>query len=171
MQLNAMQDPSASAHAEGNGGSTHHEDDEVLAALRKQIAARKVRVDELHAELAGIEPELKRYERALALLSGEAPTRKSKQATGGRTRAVASKVSTERLELVRAAVLEFCADHDEFRQVDIRNAATDPALQKSSVMATAFEQLRQDGVIRFARQEGIQKWYRLTRETARELAT
>jgi hypothetical protein len=64
--------------------------------------------------------------------------------------------------------LRFCADHDEFRQVDIRTMSGAPT-DSSSKMATAFERLRQDNVIRFARKDGNNKFYRLTSESQRAL--
>lgn len=168
MSIDTMQDPTAAAHAGGNGGSTAL-DDEVVQALRKQIAARKVRVDELHAALAEIEPELKRYERALALLTGEAPQlgRKKRDPNAARVRTLPSGISEERMGDIREAILRYCQDHDEFRQVDIRSTL-EGTLAKSSIMANAFERMRQDGFIRMARQEGNAKWFRLTREAQRE---
>ena len=62
-------------------------------------------------------------------------------------------------------MLEFAEDHEEFRQVDIRTLpGIDPTVAKSSMMALAFEALRQEGVIRFARQDGNNKFFRLTRQ-------
>lgn len=168
MQLDTMQDPDASAHAGDNGAAAHPEDDEVVTALRKQIAARKVRVDELYAQLATLEPGLKRCERALALLTdqpapmgrppkyrqeGDAPTPQRRKSAG---------VSPEVLEKVAQAIREVAQDHDEFRQLDIRTTATDPQLHRSGTIALAFEHLRQSGMIRLARRSGNNKFYRLT---------
>jgi hypothetical protein len=68
---------------------------------------------------------------------------------------------------IEEAIRAYAEDHEEFRQVDIRATLTG-ALAHSSKMAVAFEQLRQANVIRLARQEGIQKFFRLTRETLNE---
>ena len=102
-----------------------------------------------------IEPELKRYERALALLTGEAPQlgRKKRDPNAARVRTLPSGISEERMGDIREAILRYCQDHDEFRQVDIRSTLKG-TLAKSSIMANAFERMRQDGFIRMARQEG-----------------
>jgi hypothetical protein len=74
-------------------------------------------------------------------------------------------VGEERLDRIREIVLEYAADHEEFRQVDIRTQpGLEGAMVTSSVMTTAFNRLRQENVIRLARQEGNSKWFRLTRE-------
>jgi hypothetical protein len=165
MEIEA-QNPSAAAQAGTNGGAQHQdEDDAVVEVLRQRIAQRQARVDELHAELAEINPELKRYEKALALLTGEGSTPGPKK--GGKKREAASRVGEERLAPIRAAVLEYARDHEEFRQVDIRTHMEGRVT--SAVMAPAFEQLRQEGMIRLARQDGLSKWFRLTREAMRDL--
>ena len=164
MEIEA-QNPSAAAQHGSNGGARHDEDDAVVEVLRQRIAQRQARVDELHAELAEINPELKRYERALALLTGESLTPGPKK--GAKRREAASRVGEERLGPIREAVFEYARDHEEFRQVDIRTHMGGGVT--SAVMAPAFEQLRQEGMIRLARQEGISKWFRLTREAMRDL--
>jgi hypothetical protein len=166
MEESLLQDPGASAAAKANGGAKPNDDDELIAGLRKRIAARKVRADELKAELDTIAPELRRYERALSLLTGDAERPTGKVGKASPVRPVRSRLGEERLEKVRGAVLGYARDHEEFRQVDIRNVLGNRF--SSSIMTSAFEQLRQENVIRFARQEGISKFYRLTRESVRE---
>lgn len=167
MSTQEVQSPTAAAHAEENGGtSSAGTDSELLTLLDKEIAARKARVDELRAELAGIEPELKRYERVRAMLTGAQPEKRTGRPKSASQTAKTSRMGDARVAVIRDAVLRYAKDHEEFRQVDIR-AITG---EGSSPMALAFERMRQEGVIRFARQEGNNKWFRLTREAARELS-
>jgi hypothetical protein len=141
-------------------------DDAIAESLRAQISSRQVRVDELQAELASLTPEIRRYERALALVSGEQPERKPGPKPVGRPKGSGHKgLSADSLDTIRATVLKFADDHEEFRQVDIRGILGEK-LGKSSTMALAFEALRQENTIRFARQDGNNKFYRLTRATA-----
>src|SRR5215831_13188445 len=137
--------PAASAAAGANGGTT---------------------------ELDALRPELKRYERVLAQLSGEPTTTGKKRGrpkgTGHYTKG--KGIGDERLEAIRQAVLHYARDHDEFAQVDIRAFAGDGVTGGGSgIMTMAFEKLRQEGTIRFARQEGNRKMFRLTRQAAREV--
>ena len=129
----------------------------------------------LKAEIAERERELARYKRALALLegNGEAPRSVAGQIeqprrgrpTGSKSRKTPSRVGPERMAIIEEAIRNYAADHEEFRQVDIR---MNSQIDKSSVMALAFETLRQQGVIRFARREGSAKFYRLTESARRE---
>jgi len=135
-----------------------------ITALESMLVTRRERVRQLREELAGIEPELKRYEKALALLKDERPAptpgRKPQRAQGQHTR-----VGAERLAAIKEVVLRLAAESDEFRQIDVR-AHLDIT---SGVTAIAFERLRQEGWLRFARQQGPNKYYRLTTEGLREL--
>jgi hypothetical protein len=128
-----------------------------IAGLRSEMAVLVKRREELLAAINAITPELKRYEKALAFLTGEIAAPKKKAAVQKRDH---TRVSDDRVELIRRAILLYARDHEEFRQVDLRTATG----FTSSVMATSFEKLRQTNVIRFARQDGNNKWYRLTRE-------
>jgi hypothetical protein len=62
-------------------------------------------------------------------------------------------------------VIGYAKVHDEFRQVDIRAVVGE---KPGGSVTYAFELLRQEGTIRLARQQGTSKWFRLTREAARE---
>lgn len=164
-----VSDPTAAAHAQQNGGAT---DDEVVRLLRKQIAVRQVRVDELNAELASLMPELKRYQKVLSMLSGErlgpggrpAKDKTPKPPTpGARAGSTGFGIGEERIAHIERAIREYARDHDEFRQVDIRSMQTG-MMAKSSVLSQSFEALRQRNVIRLARASGNNKYYRLTRE-------
>src|SRR5262249_46981551 len=135
----------ASAHAAENGG-TAQLDSQLVTLLRGEVALRRARVDELTAELEQLRPELKRYERILAQLSDEAQDQPPRSQAAARPRGThrPARISPERLEKVRRAILAYAADHDEFRQVDIRGIVD----ISSSVMTDAFVQLRQDHTIR-----------------------
>jgi hypothetical protein len=66
---------------------------------------------------------------------------------------------------LREIILRYAEDHDEFAQVDIRTLPDSPVTHSGGI-AHAFEALRQEGFIRFARQDGLRKVYRLTRSAA-----
>jgi hypothetical protein len=165
--------PAAAARAAANGGSSNI-DNQLTKLLREEIAQRKVRVDELQAELDALKPELKRYERVLAQLSDDPAEQTAKpgpkgprgSSKGKIAEAAAGKgIGDERLASIREQVLVYAEDHEEFRQADIRLFMGEV---NSGIMTLAFERLRQDGVIRFARREGNNKYFRLTRPAARE---
>ena len=161
------------ADLNGATGADHDDtvDDELVETITARIEPTRRRRDELAAELAATNARLKRYERALGALAepkDPAPTErrkpgpKPKQGPGPRT-----SIGDERLAQIEAMVRELAAEGDEVRQVDVRNRL---AGVNSSTSAIAFEQLRQRNVIRLARQEGNNKYYRLTREALNEAA-
>jgi len=162
--------PAASAAAAGNGGTTEL-DAQLLKLLRKEVAQRRARHDELVTELEELRPDLKRYERMLAQLSGEPTTTTGKKRGRPKSHYTKGKgIGDERLEAIRQAVLRYARDHDEFAQVDIRAFTGDGVTGGGSgIMTMAFEKLRQEGTIRFARQDGNRKMFRLTRQAAREV--
>jgi hypothetical protein len=157
----------------------------LLADLEGAITEKRDRVNTLAAErervLAALDGELvearaalKRYEDTRKRLVGEplrvnrGPGRPKKTTTSAPTGTYkGSRVSPEKLEQVKASILRFAEDHDEFAQVDIRSLPDAP-LTHSGGIAHAFEQLRQEGFIRFARQDGLKKLYRLTRSAVAE---
>jgi len=138
--------------------------DKVIDDLEEVIETTRKERDFLRARLDNANQRLARAEKAKRFLTGEpAPQGKprgpyKKFTAGGE----AKGVSEERVELVERTIREYIAEHDtdEFRQVDIR-AITG---MTSSTTATSFERLRQRGIIRFARQDGNNKWFRLTRQ-------
>jgi hypothetical protein len=163
--------PAAAANAAGNGGTTEL-DTQLLKLLRAEVAQRRVRVEELVAELDVLKPELRRYERILAQLSDEPgeqakqPGPKRRGRSGESKRARAEKnLGEEKLEIIRSAVIGYAKVHDEFRQVDIRAVVGE---KPGGSVTYAFELLRQEGTIRLARQEKNSKYFRLTRQAARE---
>jgi hypothetical protein len=141
-------------------------DDEIVVGIRRRIAHRKEHIEALQAQIDPMLAQMKRDERALALLTGEERAKPGlkpgPKPKGDRVRDNPSRVGDERLAQIRETIAAFAADHEEFRQVDIRTITG----LTSSNMATAFEMLRQQNVIRFARQDGNNKYYRLTRVEA-----
>jgi hypothetical protein len=136
--------------------------------LEAEIATLTSRRDELQTELTAIGSDLKTFEQALLRLRGEPLIVRTKSSATPKRDKPSKGVSAEQLAALRAAVLRFARDHDEFRQIDIRTMPDAPTNQ-SSTTALGFEQLRQDGVIRFARKDGNSKYFRLTAEALREL--
>jgi hypothetical protein len=111
--------------------------------------------------------ELRTYEKALAALTGEPKKagRPKQGQSGERTKP--SKLSEERIGEIETLVREYAADHEEFRQVDLRAAYSQlpsGGTMTSGMSALAFEELRQRNVLRVSRIEGNSKFYRLTRE-------
>jgi hypothetical protein len=154
----------------------------LLADLEGAITEKRDRVNTLAAErervLAALDGELvearaalKRYEDTRKRLVGEPLRGPNKPKPGPKPTPSGtykgSRVSPEKLEAVKASILRFAEDHDEFAQVDIRSLPDAP-LTHSGGIAHAFEQLRQEGFIRFARQDGLKKLYRLTRSAVAE---
>jgi hypothetical protein len=140
----------------------------IVQQLRDLIDERRVRLNELDEERNRINGELKIYEQAIKPLTGE-PTRKRKAATGERIRTVPSKVGPERLAEIEEFIRAYAAEHEEFRQVDIRaglGTFKNGSAFTSSQSASAFEALRQEphNLLRVARVSGNSKYYRLTRE-------
>lgn len=142
-------------------------DSQVAEQLRVEIAQRRVRVEQLQAELSALMPFIRRYEKALALLVGEpaTPAAKPAKSSSNGKHSNAKGVSEGTVAQVRNTILTLAANQDEFTQTQVR-AVTGLS---SGVSSLAFEQLRQAGVVRLARQDGNQKIYRLTREAAREV--
>jgi len=175
--MTEVSSPIAAAHATANGGAADPQlDAKLVKLLRAEVAQRRNRVDELVTELDELKPALKRYERVLAQLTGEQPVVSGKKR--GRPKGSGSShyqrgkgIGDERMEVIRQGVLRYARDHEEFAQVDVRAFIGDAAGGAASgIMTLAFEKLRQENTIRFARQDGNRKMFRLTREAAREIA-
>jgi hypothetical protein len=131
----------------------------VLPALENAIEAGATRRDELQAELDAINAEIKRCERARAALV-ETPKPRGPKPPGTRVRTKPAGIGDERLAAITEAIRGLAAENDEFSQVEVRSITG----FNSGVTAIGFEKLRQDGMIRFARQDGLRKVFRLTRE-------
>jgi hypothetical protein len=168
-----MNGPESEAGPPGEASNNGHhvdQDEEMIAMLRKAIGVRKARIAELQQAMDDITPDLRRYERALALLTGATSPvgRPARQSPAKALKARGKTVSDQKVERVEAAVRRYAEDHDEFRQVDIRGVNEGLT---SSVTAVVFDVLRQRNVIRLARVDGNNKYYRLTRAEVTEPAS
>lgn len=165
-------------HTNGSNGSgpAAIQDAEIIDAVTRRIRQRRERLIEIETEAAEHRAQLKRDERVISLLRGEdKPKAKPGPKPGGIGAGAAingTKVGVDLLAQIEAAIRRYAEDHEEFRQVDIRKMPDTPT-KSSGALATAFEKLRQDNVIRFVRQEGIAKVFRMTREavTAEQLSS
>lgn len=128
---------------------------QIIADLRVLIAERHRELAEVDRERERLLTEIRQYERALIPLTGE--PRKTQR---GSTTRIRPNLGDERYKTICDAVLAYAADHEEFRQVDVRGTLAGQ-LARSGTVATAFERMRQDNLIRFARRDGISKYYRL----------
>jgi DNA-binding transcriptional ArsR family regulator len=143
--------------------------EELIERLRQLIDERAARRDELAGELATIDREIKAYSKSLAPLLPDAlaPAPSKRPAASKTSQTHRSRVSPERLAVVEAAVRRLAEGDAEFRQIDV----TKETGITSSVMGSAFEQLREANVIRLARQQrgpGGGKFFRLTKPALRE---
>lgn len=152
----------------------------LLADLDGAIREKRDAVIALESERAKLDERLavaraaaKRYEDTRKRLLGEPLTaagrKRGPRPSGERVRSTPSKTSPEKMAQLREVILSYAADHEEFAQVDIRTLPDSPVTHSGGI-AHAFEALRQEGFIRFARQDGLKKIYRLTRKTASESA-
>lgn len=162
-----METPDTAAILEpaANGNPGIMSDDAIIAAIEQQRVVLEARAEKLRAELAKIVPELKRYEKAIAVIRGESLAHPRGQSKAPKVNAKA-KISDEEVTRTWEAIQGLLEDSDEFTQVQVR-AITG---QKSSTSSIAFEVLRQEGRIRFARQQANFKYYRLTRSAVAESA-
>jgi hypothetical protein len=148
--------------------------DDVISNLRTAVVALEKQRDELQEQLTEADAEFKRAERALKVLLGErlGAGGRPKNGESKRIREVPSGLSEERIGELKAAIIRFVKEQDveEFRQVDIRSQpGVSAAVARSNVMANGFRILREDGFLRLARQDGNNKWFRLTREALTQL--
>lgn len=140
---------------------------QVVDVLRDAIAAHTARRDQLAEELAGVKAELTNYEKALTLLSGEPrvkPGPKPK-ALAGRT---GTRIGSDRLAEIEGSIRDYVNQHGdvEFRQIDIREFTGNT--MTSGVSSFAFKELRDRDVLRVARKDGNNLYYRLTRRALAE---
>jgi len=154
--------------AESNGVAPTTPHEAIIAQLREQHRAQFLALEEHDAKRADLVAQLRSYEKALDALTGERSKGKSgrppKQQGAGIRGTV---IGPDRMGAIETAIRDFAAEHDEFRQVDIRGMV-EGSLANSSTMAAAFENLRREGVIRLARKEGTAKFFRLTNTALRQ---
>lgn len=138
-----------------------------IERCEQRRAEREHRRAEIASQIAEIDNEIKAFRQAAQRLRGEPLISKPATKRGPRGPYKSERSANGELTArIRSAVMLFARDHDEFRQIDIRSMPG--AELKSSQTAIAFEQLRQDGVLRLARKEGNNKYYRLTSEGQRQ---
>jgi hypothetical protein len=140
---------------------------QVTDVLRDAIATHSARVDQLAEELAASKRELTNYQKALALLDGSPrPGKPGRKPAGSST--AGTKIGPERLSEVEQAVRGYVTEHGdvEFRQIDIREYMNNAI--SSGISSMAFKQLREREVIRAARKDGINTYFRLTRTALAE---
>jgi hypothetical protein len=145
----------------------------VVSQLQGIIDVNESKREELRAELDKVDLELRRARKALDFLTGEPPRKPGRKPANesarpeGKVRSTG--ISPDRLDDIRRAVLQYGEHHEEFRQVDIR-ATVSGRLANSGLMAKAFELLRQEGTIRFARVDGNHKYFRLSRQATQTMS-
>jgi hypothetical protein len=167
--------------ADANGHPEPPDPDVMIRQLESYVRAKEMELHLLAERSDAIRGEMKRYAAALRALTGEPKSPGAKKVGSGvkfsstrlesgeivRTRSGAtrntSKIGPEMYESIKSKTLEIAADKEEFRQIDVRTALGGAA-GKSSTMSLAFERMRQENIIRFARQDGIQKYFRLWRD-------
>jgi hypothetical protein len=149
--------------------------EQVCEHLRSLVQGHAARREDLAAELAEVDAELRAFQKALAALDppppSELPTRPAKATAKPRSRGV----GPERLAEIERAIREIIRENPdgEVSQVDVR-ARTG---YSSPVMTSAFHMLRDANVIRLARVAappgggGRAKFFRLTRPGERGDAT
>ena len=152
-----------------NGAVPTSARENIAAQLDALLIDTRYRRDALQAQVAEMSGEIKAYEQALARLRGDyavTPGPKRKRTTSSPP-VHGSGVGSDRLAKYEKQIREFARDHEEFRQIDFRTSPLSEGMS-SSVASTVFEVLRQRNVLRLARREGNQKFYRLTAEALSE---
>jgi hypothetical protein len=157
-----MQDTTTDAVA-ANGSAPLSARESIAAQLDALLVDTRHRRDAMQAQVAELSAEIKSYEQSARALRGERPGPKPKPKSTTAAQTSGTAVGPERLAHFEALIREFAADHEEFRQVDFRSSPSGGGMT-SSVSSTVFELLRQNNVLRLARTDGNQKFYRLTRE-------
>ena len=162
----STEEPTLLTGANGTGPMDARES--IAAQLEAEVARCRERKDALDAELQTVNDELKAFEQALYRLRGQPlikhDSRGPYKPRKSPVRVTPSGISPERLDVIRQSIFRLSRKNDEFRQVDVRAESGDAS---SGRMAQAFEQFRQEGLIRFARKDGISKCFRLTAEGIR----
>jgi len=147
----------------------------LLASMREQKNVLDERRRELMVEVHAIDEDLKAYNKAIAALDPQpAEGSKVSKAALDKVRPTASKVGPERLAEITEVIRDLASkDPDgEIRQVDVTHVTG----YSSAVMSAAFNQLRDENVLRIARVarsatddgKGKGTWFRLTRPALRD---
>lgn len=154
-------------------GATHEvgSRESMLAQMRQRASGLSERRAELRLAIVEIDTELKAWEKAIAALDPTPPAPKLGRPASSKPGANPSRVGPERMATIEQAIREIATEQPsgEVRQADVAHRTG----LSSAVMASAFNQLRDDNVIRFARSQsgrGGGKFFKLTRPALRENA-
>ena len=147
--------------------------------IRQAVDELAKQRDTLTEQLAIVKYELGNYQKALALIEappppppGSTPSRRGrppKSSSSGGANRNGTRISGDRLAEVEAAIREYAAEHGgdpEFRQIDIREMVG--AGMTSGVSSLAFAELREREVIRLARKDGNNLYFRMAHGAASE---
>jgi hypothetical protein len=152
--------------AQNNGASDMYDATDIIKELEGVISALVAEKEELKGQMGAIDAAIKRYGRAISALElPQALAPKAPKERSGQKRE-ASKDSmrrSARWDDLQTAVIAYAREHDEFRQVDLRNDLEDLKLT-SGHSSIAFDILRDDNILRVSRIDGNSKFYRLTQE-------
>jgi hypothetical protein len=143
----------------------------IVAQLRALVDDRQTALAQHDLIRNQLTTELRQAEKALAAFQGEPRKAGRPKQPSEPGQARPKGLSDERLVEIEAVIREYAQEHEEFRQVDVRSAyGTLPsgASFTSGMAAIAFERLRQEpyNVLRFARKDGNNKYFRLTAREA-----
>jgi DNA-binding transcriptional ArsR family regulator len=161
--MNGPQTTPSPTDTQSNGVVPNATDAVLAASLRDIVEGKSREMVELSDRLDVLRGELSRYSRALALLTGEPAATRGPHKQSKATGTTRTGVSEERLAAITDIVRRLGANDREFRQIDVRQHTS----LGSGVVAAAFARLRDRRVIRFSRQDGNSKWYRLDVEGER----
>jgi hypothetical protein len=147
----------------------------VTETLQRAVDELAKQRDTLTEQLATVKHELGNYQKALALIEapppGSTPRRgrsSLKSSSGGANRS-GTRISGDRLAEVETAIREYATEHGgdpEFRQIDIREVMG--AGISSGISSIAFAELREREVIRIARKDGNNLYFRMAHAAATE---
>ena len=142
--------------------------------IRQAVDELAKQRDTLTEQLAIVKYELGNYQKALALLEappppppGLTPRKRGRPSSSGAERN-GTRISGERLAEVEAAIREYAdvnGGDPEFRQIDIRERLGGLTSGMSSL---AFAELREREVIRIARKDGNNLYFRMAHAAASE---
>ena len=141
---------------------------QVVDVLRDAVAAHAARADQLTEELGAVKRELSNYRKALELIDGTHGAQRAKPGPKPKSQQTGTKIGPERLATIERAVRAYVDEHGdvEFRQLDIREYMDNTIT--SGVSSFAFKELRDANVLRVARKDGNNQYYRLTRQALAE---
>ncbi len=149
-----------------NGHAPDQYDNALISEIEDRMGVLDTKRELLMEQVAAIDFDLKRYEKAIKALEGmpkEPPKVKPNTAAQKRTkdqRATALKTlaRSEMWPGLREQIIAHAREHEEFTQTQFRKVYDIPSPKAS----LAFELLRQEKVLRLARVDGNFKYYRLT---------